>query len=520
MKIPIFIILFSLTFVSQGQINKKPNVLFLAIDDLKPMLACYGETQVHSPNINRLANLGTLFLANYCQQAVCAPTRASLLTGQRPDYTRIWDLKTQIRDMVPDIVTIPQHFRQQGYITSGIGKVFDSRSVDKDSDAPSWSIPYLNVEKEDFNKDYGKPSNSYYQSDANKRLIKNIQDLGIKNGLTGEALDEYMKNGNRPLFESVNVPDDAYLDGAVTLKALKQIEKLKNGEQPFFMAVGLTKPHLPFVAPKKYWDLYEREKIKLAAFQSLAKGTPEIAFQPSNELVNQYILADGSRMTTGYTPKNDSLQKELIHGYYACISYMDAQVGLLLDGLKKMGLDKNTIIVLWGDHGWHLGDHTMWAKHSNFENATRAPLIIASPGFKGGQKANGLSEFVDVFPTLCELTNLPIPSNLAGKSLVPVLKNPTFKIKEFAQSQYPRLNNKAMGYAIRTEKYRLVTWFKEDFQTKKITPKSPIIGIELYDYQSDPLEKENLANQKSYSNILAQHQALLTNLLLNQNQSR
>jgi arylsulfatase A-like enzyme len=509
-----------IAFNTLAQNKTKPNVLFIAIDDLKPMLGCYGESHVHSPNIDKLALSGTVFLANYCQQAVCAPTRASLLTGQRPDYTQIWDLKTLIRDKVPNILTLPQYFRQQGYTTSGIGKVFDSRSVDKNADEASWSIPYLKLENNDFAKGFNKPFNSYYQSQELIRLIESFKEQGIKNGLKGKELVDFVENGRRPLYEAIDVPDDAYIDGANTLKAIQQIKKLKTEGNPFFMAVGLTKPHLPFVAPKKYWDLYERSSLKLAEFQALAARAPEFAFQASNELVNQYILPSGERMPTGYSPKSEELQRLLLHGYYASVSYTDAQVGLLLAALKEQGLDQNTIIVLWGDHGWHLGDHTMWAKHSNFEQATRAPLLFSAPGFKGGQKVKSISEFVDVFPTLAELAGLQIPKGLAGKSLVPAMKNPSFKVKEFAQSQYPRLNDQAMGYAIRTEQFRMVTWFKGEFHHTKIKSDNPVIGLELYDYKKDPLEKENLALKAEYAGILKQHQDILTQFLNTQNQSR
>jgi len=515
-----FTILQFIAINALAQNKSKPNVLFIAIDDLKPMLGCYGESHVHSPNIDKLALSGTVFLSNYCQQAVCAPTRASLLTGQRPDYTQIWDLKTLIRDKVPNILTLPQYFRQQGYTTSGIGKVFDSRSVDKNSDEPSWSIPYLKLEKGDFAKGFSKPFNNYYQSKELIQLINGFREEGIKKGLTGQELEDFVENGHRPLYEAIDVPDDAYIDGANTLKAIQQIKKLKSEGNPFFMAVGLTKPHLPFVAPKKYWDQYDRSTLQLAAFQSLSSGTPEFAFQASNELVNQYVLPSGERMPTGYSPKSDELQRLLLHGYYASVSYTDAQVGLLLAALKEQGLDKNTIIVLWGDHGWHLGDHTMWAKHSNFEQATKAPLIFSAPGYNGGQKVKGLTEFIDVFPTLAELAGLQIPKGLAGKSLVPAMKNPSIQVKNFAQSQYPRLNDKAMGYAIRTEQYRMVTWFKGEFHTTKINSDNPVIGLELYDYKKDPLEKENLATKTEYASVLKQHQEILNQLLKTQNQSR
>lgn len=527
-KIILFLLLSSIQVFAQKQ---KPNVLFIALDDLKPLLNCYGEKQMKTPNIDRLAKMGTVFMNNYCQQAVCAPTRASLLTGQRPDYTRIWDLKTQIRDMNPNIVTLPQYFKQNGYVTGGIGKVFDQRSVDKGYESASWTLPYTTYFKSkpnEYAKGFEPPLDEYYQAPETRKLIEKIKNEASVQGLTGEKLAAYMKLNRGPAYEAANVPDDAYNDGVIARKAVETIGELAKNKQPFFYAVGFAKPHLPFCSPQKYWDMYDPSKINLAAFQALTKGTEKFAFQPSGELVNNYILPNGERYATGYEPKAEAQQRALIHGYYAAVSYADAQVGKLLDEIEKQGLMQNTIIVLWGDHGWHLGDHTMWCKHSNFEQATHAPLIIASPNFKGNQKAEGLTEFVDVFPTLTEMTGLKTPENLAGKSLVPVLKNPKIEIKTYAQSQYPRSKgdntdlegNGLMGYTIRTKNYRYTAWFEENYKKNKILSTAKPIAVELYDYKKDPNETENVVNKTSYKQIAQNHKKLMTEFLATQIHSR
>ncbi|GAB3223586.1 sulfatase [Spirosoma arcticum] len=493
------------------------NVLFLAADDLKPLLGCYGSSQMHTPNIDRLARMGTVFTKNYCQQAVCAPTRASLLTGQRPDYTRVWDLQTLIRDMNPDILTLPQYFRQQGYVTTGIGKIFDQRSVDKANDAPSWSLPYAHAERGDFAAGYGRP-NQEYQNPETRRRIEQILADAKANGVPAGQQMAYLHQRFTPFDEGEDIPDDAYPDGAVSRKASRMMNELAKEKKPFFLAVGFRCPHLPFVAPKKYWDLYDRSKLSLAPFQQKSQSPVNMAYQESWELTGNYTDNNGGRLKRSLEPFPDSVQRRLIHGYYASVSYLDAQVGLLLDALKANGLDKNTIVVFWGDHGWHLGDHAMWCKHTNFEQATRAPLIVAAPGFKGNQKSSSMTEFVDVFPTICELAGLKTPDGLAGKSLLPLLKNPAASVKTFAHSEYPRSNDKVMGYAIRTDRYRYVAWLKNDFRERVATDLSNLVEAELYDYEKDPDERVNLAMQTAYAPIVKQHTALLADLLKNQRQ--
>lgn len=511
LSITVLFFCFSLHTV-KGQPKQRPNVLMIAIDDLKPLLGCYGEAEILTPNIDALANKGTVFLKNYCQQAVCAPTRASLLTGLRPDATKVWDLKTQLRDMVPTVVTLPQYFKEQGYITTGIGKVFDNRSVDKDLDAPSWSVPYEKVGQKDYAIGFGRPRGQY-QAKASRDQLDRALAQAKAQGLTPVQTEEFM-NKHRVVVESANVPDDAYLDGAVARKAGRMLENLAKQSEPFFFAVGFSKPHLPFVAPQRYWDMYDREKIALASFQQFAKGSPAYAYQPSSELVGNYLLPDDSRFKGDYALQTDGVQKMLIHGYYAAVSYVDAQVGYVLDQLKKTGLDKNTIVVLWGDHGWHLGDHGIWNKHTNFEQATRSPLIIVAPGFEGDKKALGVTEFVDVFPTLCELTGLNLPAGLAGTSLVPTLKNAAHRVKEVAQSQYPR-GDKMMGYALRSERHRFVIWYQENFRVKPIDKNSKVLAVELYDYSTDPDETVNLALDPAYADQVRKMKETATALIIN-----
>lgn len=525
-----FLAAFAWLFVGAafGQNSPKTNVLFIAVDDLKPVLQCYGQTQMKTPNIDRLAKMGTVFLNNYCQQAVCAPSRASMLTGQRPDYTRIWDLKTQMRDMNPQILTMPQYFRQNGYATLGIGKVYDQRAVDKSADAPSWSVPYLKVNNSDYAEGYGKPTNNHYQAPSSKALIARIEADAQARGLSGKALDEHLNKNRGPAFEYADVPDDAYTDGANVKKAVATLGELAKSNQPFFFAVGISKPHLPFCAPKKYWDMYDHAQIPLADYQQLAKNAPDFAFQPSSELVNNYVLVSGERYPTGFQPKPADQQRDLIHGYYAAVSFMDAQVGKLLDALQANGLDKNTVVVLWGDHGWHLGDHAMWCKHTNFEQATHAPLLIAAPNYAGNQRASALTEFVDVFPTLTELTGLKTPEGLAGKSLVPVLRAPQATVKAYAVSQYPRAKRSnttladdgLMGYALRTNQYRYVAWYEIDYRQKTLSAAAKPIAVELYDYQIDPQETDNKATQRKYRKVVAKHAKMMGEFLSNQRHSR
>jgi arylsulfatase A-like enzyme len=280
--------------------------------------------------------------------------------------------------------------------------------------------------------------------------------------------------------------------------AVELLDSLSSADKPFFLAVGFLKPHLPFVAPKKYWDLYDRDKFEIASFQQKALNSPDIAYHASGELKNYSDIPQFDNYSEDelkHLPVDK--QKELIHGYYAAMSYTDAQILKLLEELDRLGLRKNTIIVLWGDHGYHLGDHGLWNKHTNFEQATHVPLIISVPGHNAGAKPATLSEFTDIFPTLCELAKIPIPTYLDGVSLVPAIKNPSGKVREYAFSQYPRGNDR-MGYSIRTERFRYTVWMGKGFRTWMPFNESMVIAREMYDYEKDPLETENILDKPEY----------------------
>jgi iduronate 2-sulfatase len=502
--------LFVYGLTASAQQATKPNILFIAIDDLKPILGCYGNTMIKTPNIDRLARMGTIFKSNYCQQAVCGPTRASLMTGKRPDYTKIWDLKTKMRDKNPDIVSLPQYLITQGYSTQGIGKVYDVRCVDKDIDKPSWSVPYYKTNKKYYGT-YDEPIFGRYQLPETRALGEKYLKEAFDKGMSKAEANDYAQAKIKPTTENTDVPDYAYTDGANTLQAKDILAKLSKKSEPFFFAVGIAKPHLPFVAPKKYWDLYKREDMPTAEFQDATKNPVEPAYHTAGEIRAYTDMPPYIKSTTqkdiGVTLPIDK-QKELIHGYYAAISYTDAQVGILLSTLDSLGLTKNTIIILWGDHGWHLGDHNLWCKHSNFEQATRTPMIIASPSVKASQTA-AQTEFVDIFPTLCELSGVPIPTYLDGKSLVPLMRSPKAKVKEYSVSQYPRggtgdgesgaqkASTSIMGYSIRTERYRYTVWMK-NFRSNQPYKEDLLVGSELFDYKLDPNETVNFATDKAY----------------------
>ena len=459
--------------------HSKKNILFIAVDDLKPSLGVYGDSFAKTPNIDELASLGTTFTNAHVQQAICAPSRVSLLTGLRPDLTEVWDLETQMRDRNPNILTLPQHFKNNGYKTVGMGKIFDNRSVDKGLDKPSWSVPYIRV-----NVDHPVHGNNItgFQSTENKRILSQLRDQALADGIPNREMWQYLRSKYKPSTESFDISDDGYFDGALALEAVNQINKLADKNEPFFIAVGFQKPHLPFVAPKKYWDMYDRSQVQLAGYQKWARGTVKLVYNNNGEM-RSYTDIPESFDQNGLI--NIDKQRELIHGYYACVSYIDAQVGKILKAVKENNLLENTTIVLWGDHGWHLGDHGQWAKHSNFEQATRSPLIIVDPETKKNNFNSSPTEFIDVFPTLVELSGLKSPDHLQGKSLVTLL-NGKSKVKDYAISQYPRGN--VMGYALRNDRYRYVAWYKNRYSINE----QDIIIKELYDYKSDPDETVNI----------------------------
>ncbi len=461
---------------------QKPNVLFIAVDDLRPEIGCYGNAIVKTPNIDRLAGRGVVFNRAYCAQAVCSPSRSALMTGRRPDATRVYDLETHFRVALPDAVTIPQYFKASGYYCAAVSKIYHHGF----EDGRSWSEPHWYPSGQTIDTD---------PVDWTKRIIKKIGP-GVREYLKAPLPADNDKPNERPnagknakapkgaAFEVSTKNDDDLPDGATAAEAVKRLHELKGKGQPFFLAVGFLKPHLPFVAPKKYWDLYDPEKIPTPAIDRLPEGAPAFAGHNNGELHSYANIPAGN-------PIPAEMAKTLRHGYYACISYTDAQVGRLLDALEKEGLADNTVIVFWGDHGWQLGDHGLWQKHTNFELAARAPLIISAPGQKSaGQKCEAPVEFVDIYPTLADLCGLPIPAGLDGVSLKPLTENPAAATNKVAISQYPRGgaqtgNRPLMGYSIRDSRWRLTLW--------RDRRDGAIAATELYDEQNDPAESANLA---------------------------
>jgi arylsulfatase A-like enzyme len=477
----------------------QPNILFLSMDDLKPELGCFGSTNVKTPNIDRLAQQGRAFANHHVQQAICGPSRASMFSGLRPDTTKVWDLQHTCREECPQAFTMQEYFKKNGYETVGSGKIMHGF---KNDDPLSWSVPYLHPEHLPFLNGKVPALNQQYQGAAIHDAVKKLKESGIKGY---KPQQKFMAKLNaKPSTECLDLPDNAYSDGAMTDWALSMLDQLAASEKPFFLTLGYRKPHLPFVAPKKYWDLFDRDKIALAPFREHAKGSPEYAYHTWGEL-KAYSDVDETL--------SDDQQRELIHGYYACVAFVDAQIGRVIDKLERSGLDKNTIVVLWGDHGWHLGDHGMWCKHSNFEQATRSPLIISVPEFQNPGITESPVESVDIFPTLCELAELAVPEQLEGISLVPILKDAGVMVKDFAMSQYPRRGT-LMGYALRDKRYRAVFWVDHSVVKGGQFVESMIQDIELFDYDVDPLETINLAENPEYKNVVALFEKLFKEWVL------
>ena len=496
------IALYSQQNASTENASKKPNILFLVIDDLKPVLGVYGDTNVKTPGLDQLAGEGVLFENAYCQQAVCAPSRISFFTGKRPDRTKVYDLHTNMRDMVPDIITAPQFFKAHGYTTVGLGKLMHGA---KRNDPVSWSIHTKKDDKLNYANGFTYPAEGKYQNPE----IRVASEEADAQNLNWKQTKKYLVSKNLfPATECLDVPDDAYADGAIAEAGIKLMKNLSKKDKPFFIALGFHKPHLPFVAPKKYWDMYDRDKIEKNPFQKHAKNSPDFAYQTWGELRAYSDIPEEG-------PLPDDKQKEVIHGYWASVSYVDAQVAKVLQALKKLGLEENTIVVLWGDHGWHLGDHGLWCKHTNFEQATKVPFIIKAPGYKKGVKASTMTELVDVFPTLVDYAGLEIPDYLEGQSLIPVLVNPETQIKDYAISQYFRGKN-IMGYSLRTKRYRLTLWLKGDFKHNDLFRDPVIAATELYDYKTDPQEKVSLANDPAYAQVVDSLKTKLLKLLVEQ----
>lgn len=437
----------------------KMNVLFIAIDDLRPELNCYGGEHIKSPHIDALAKEAALFERAYCNVPVCGASRASLLTGILPTRDRFVTYYTRADEDTPDAVTLPEHFKNNGYHTVSLGKIFHNAG---DNETKAWSQPPLRYDH--FRIDTG-----------------NWGDKGWQNYITNEnkIIAYENENGYAKAWESADVHDSAYFDGKVANRAVEYLNEMSQMDQPFFLGVGFLKPHLPFNAPKKYWDMYPLEDIKLPGNMYFPESAPEAAHHNWGEL-----RAYTNIPKTGQVA--DSLALKLIQGYSACVSYADALVGKVLNTLEELGLKENTIVVLWGDHGWSLGEHGLWCKHSNFNNVLQTPLIVRVPGFEKNIRVTSLVEFVDIYPTLCELTDLKKPLQLQGQSFMNVLQGETTSKPEV----FPRWIE---GESIKTDQYLYTEWIDDQGST---------YARMLYDHTKDPVEMNNLASSADYEDVV------------------
>lgn len=419
---------------------KPMNILFIAVDDLRPELGCYGQSQMKTPHIDALAQSGCRFERAYCMVPTCGASRASTFSGVRPSPTRFVSYLAWAEKEAPDATTLNTHLKKHGYHTISLGKVFHHR----EDCLPGWSQrPW-------------RPSGTLsYFLPENQTLHQQQQRTQPR------------KRG--PAFEAADVADDQYPDGQLARRAIGELRRLKQRDEPFFLAVGFYKPHLPFVAPKRYWDLYPFDSVQLPPNNFVPQDAPRESIHASGELRAYHgIPAQG--------PVPEETGRRLIQGYYACVSFIDAQIGRVLDALRQEGLSDQTIVVLWSDHGWNLSEHTLWCKHSCYETSMKIPLIVRVPSLPGGITTRGLTESIDLYPTLCELAGIPVPEHVQGRSFVPLLLEPNQPWKPAAVGRFQQ------GDTIRTDRYRY---------TEYSTRRGQKLAEMLYDHLNDPHENTN-----------------------------
>jgi iduronate 2-sulfatase len=469
----------------------RPNVLFIAVDDLRPELGCYGASQVQSPNFDALATESVRFSRAYCQSPVCNPSRASVLTGMRPDTHGVFDLYTHFRTNLPEVVTLPQHFMANGYHAAAVGKIFHNDLPDP----KSWSEPRELLPGFPFDPDavYVEADNLTYLEERKAQ----IRAAGRQDDYIDPLGEWYFKAS---ASEATDFSDDAYYDGAQTSHAINKLRSLAEMDRPFFFGVGYYRPHLPFNAPKRYWDLYDRESILLADNPRPPLGAPHMALNNLRELRGYRDFADARHPCEGQVSEADA--RLLKHGYLASVSYLDAQIGRLLGEVDALGIRDNTIVALWVDHGYKLGEHGSWCKMTNYETDTRVPLFVSAPGYQRDAVCDGLVETLDLYPTLCELCNLPVGDHLEGQSIVSQLSDPNAPAKDAVFSQFYRAGiwqdpdgRDYLGCAIRSDSHRYVEWF--DCET------SALLGRELYDHRVDPGETVNIVESPTNGELVA-----------------
>jgi len=442
------------------------NVVLIIADDLRYELGGAQHPRAITPVMDRLAAAGRVFERAYCQQAVCNPSRASMLTGMRPDSLRVWDLQARFRETAPHAVSLPEQFLAHGYHTQSIGKVFHNetrtpRGRSPFNDPKSWSVAPTHSDGAHW-QDWVFP-----------------EDASVPRRKGGP-------------IQRLDVPDDSYFDGQIADAAAQAIAELAGSTQPFFLAVGFWKPHLPFNAPTRYWDLYNPEDFTTVIPDQLPEGAPDFTAHSWRELRGYVgVPAEG--------PLDPGLIRDLRHGYYACISYLDAQLGRVLDAVKSAGIADKTIIVLVSDHGFHLGEHNLWAKTSNYELDARVPLIITAPGLPSpAVPTRALVELTDLAPTLADMAGVPRAAPWEGISVVPALHDPTLALREAALTQYPYppydRNWTVMGYSLKTPDFRFVQWLDRHTGAE--------VAVELYDHRNDPLETRNVAADPAHAAAL------------------
>ena len=472
-----FLLLFASILFTHSAFTAQPlNVLFIAVDDLRPELGCYGAAHMKTPHLDRLASQGMTFERAYCQVAVCNPSRSSVLSGTRPDTTGVLDNQHFMRPNMPDVISLPQQFKNHGYTSLSLGKIFHHSEREPGDDPQSWSEPSWY---------HGEPFKHWFTQES-LEYVKQLKAL---------PKAQQPKKLRAAPFEAADEPDASYPDAQTAAKAIETLQRLKAEAKPFFLGVGFVKPHLPFTCPQKYWDLYPETSIQLAANAQRPKAAPEPAFHNNYELRSYGTVPENG-------PISDAMALKLIRGYRACVSFMDAQLGRVLAELDRLGLRENTLIVLWGDHGYHLGENGLFTKMTNFEQGTRVPLLVSNPGMKtAGKRTRALVELVDLYPTLAQLCDLPLPKHLEGTSFAPLLEKPDQPWKKAAFSQYLRTGKPPhTGRSLRTDRWRYTEW--HDLKGKPT-------GVELYDELNDPQETANLENEPSHAETVEQMAAQL-----------
>ena len=492
---PLFLTILSYSSPKKDAI--KPNILFVSIDDLRPTLGAYGDTVAITPNIDNLAAEGMTFRQTFTQVSVCAPSRASLMTGLRPDSTRVWHLGNKFREINPIAVTMPQYFSKFGYHTVNLGKIFHNYMPD----SISWDEPDLRPTRYKHPEWLKRDGETFYISEE-----VNASQVKKRDSFLALRPIRYADGWNTgPAWEAAEVHDTMYYDGAQTELAKKTITRLAKMDEPFYMGMGYFRPHLPFTAPKKYWDLYDPEKIPVASNPNVPQNAPGHTMNSMYELRHYDGFNHIGHPESSFRMNRDT-SRILKHGYYASVSYVDALLGDLIAHMKKIGIYENTIIIVWGDHGWKLGDHNSWGKMTNYNIDLKVPMIIRYPNQENrGAQTFEITELIDMFPSLCELADIEIPSYMQGTSFVPLIKEPERPWKKAAFSQFHRrprhsANGKRyMGYSINTKKYHYIEWYT---WFPKTGTRGELTSIELFDSVNDPNETINIANDGKLRKII------------------